>query len=212
MDIDVPQTPNPPYSSDTFVTKRKLVELSCDIEAVPDVHLRNAILLRTSPRYILFSSLPSMITAITVTPSPSSMAQFSSAHGMGMGGGMSSGTYGRKSIDSEYLISDIWLSKLKAKCREKHIREGLMKTLVVRGSVSVCDLTEDVKLLGDGPIEHGSFADIWKGEWEERSPFGLGGGAVKTVSYITHLFSCPFWSCFGCWDIFNGLGLEFVHM
>ena len=110
---------------------------------------------------------------------------------------MSSGTYGRKSIDSEYLISDIWLSKLKAKCREKHIREGLMKTLVVRGSVSVCDLTEDVKLLGDGPIEHGSFADIWKGEWEERSPFGLGGGAVKTVRYITHLFSCPFWSCFG---------------
>ena len=139
----------------------KFVELSCDIEAVPDVHLRNAILLRTSPDYILFSSLPSMITAITVTPS----------------------LYSSSTSDLEYP-SDASLSKLKTRCRQKHIREGLMKTLVVKGSVSVCDLTEEVKMIGDGPVEHGSFADIWQAEWEERGPLGLGAGTKKMVSLI----------------------------
>ena len=56
-----------------------------------------------------------------------------------------------------------------------------MKTLLVKGDVPVTDLTEDVKLYGDCAVEHGSFADIWKGEWVERVG-ALGGGTKRIVS------------------------------
>ncbi|THH00946.1 hypothetical protein EW026_g1684 [Hermanssonia centrifuga] len=75
--------------------------LCCDVESVPDVHLRNAMLLRDTPRYLLFSSLLSMTTAITV--------------------------YDPARSDAEHTD----LSALKLHCRQKHIREGLRKTLVL---------------------------------------------------------------------------------
>ncbi|THH31206.1 hypothetical protein EUX98_g2985 [Antrodiella citrinella] len=127
----------------------RTVFIECDVETVPDVHIRNGILLRTSPRYILFIDLPSLITALTVTPLSSSPSSLS-----------------------------VSLNKLKTICRDKNIREGLMKTLLVKGSVPVVDLTDEVKLYGECAVEHGSFADIWKGEWVEK---GVAGGGIKRV-------------------------------
>ncbi len=115
------------------------VVLSCDVESVPDVHLRNAMLLRDTPRYLLFSSLLSMTTAITV--------------------------YDPARSDAEHTD----LSALKLHCRQKHIREGLRKTLVVRDTVMVTDLTEEVALSGQSAVGHGSFADIWMGEWVDHA-------------------------------------------
>ncbi|KAH8094475.1 kinase-like domain-containing protein [Cristinia sonorae] len=131
----------------------RLVTIECDTESVPDVHIRNTILLLTSPRYILFSSLPSLVTAITVTPSTSLSSPLSPS-----------------------------LVRLKTTCREKHIREGLMKTLLVKGDVPVTDLTEEVKLYGDCAVEHGSFADIWKGEWVEKMGGFAGGGTKRIIA------------------------------
>ncbi|KAI0791212.1 hypothetical protein C8Q75DRAFT_805572 [Abortiporus biennis] len=168
------------------------IPIEYDIEAVPDVHLRNAILLlqntnmsgssaSSSPSstytFILFSSLPSIIQAITVTSSlttPSSPS--SSITGM--------------SSESSTLLP-LSLTTLRTKCRDKYIREGLIKTLVVGRSspspssststpsceeeergVQIVDLTDDIKVDEEGPVEYGSFADIWKGEWVEASRFG----------------------------------------
>jgi len=137
----------------TSPPSRKTIPVFCDIEQVPDVHIRNSILLRTSPQYIVFSSLPSIITAIKVTPSFSS--SFSA------------------NASSLPLPLDVSLSKLKTLCNEKHVRDGLMKNFTVKGNVSVMDLTEEVEVLGDSPEEHGSFADIWKGEWQEKVAGGM---------------------------------------
>ncbi|TCD63007.1 hypothetical protein EIP91_006099 [Steccherinum ochraceum] len=141
------------------------VTIECDTEQVPDVHIRNAILLLSSPRYILFSSLSSLITAITVS-TPASLLTTSP----------SSST--APSSSSSFTS----FNRLKSLCREKHIREGLMKTLLVRGDVPVTDLTEEVKVYGECAIEHGSFADIWKGEWVERGVMGLGKGTKRIIA------------------------------
>ncbi|KAI0077785.1 kinase-like protein [Panus rudis PR-1116 ss-1] len=152
--------------SPIFQTQADTVTISCDTESVSDVHLRNAILLRTSPRYILFSSLESIITSITVTPTTS------------VGSDGTNDTYSSTvSNDMPYL--DTSLSKLRTHCRQKHIREGLIKTLVVKGEVAVKDLTDEITLPEMYAAEHGSYSDIWKGEWCER---GLGGaGSTKRV-------------------------------
>lgn len=125
-------------------------------ESVSDVHLRNAILLRTSPRYILFSSLQSLTISITALMSDTSAAE---------------------------QPINITLSRLRTRCREKSIKEGLVKTLVLKGEVAVTDLTDDVKVDGEHPEWFGSFADIWKGEWNERGVFG--GGTKRAVSGIS---------------------------
>lgn len=130
-----------------------MVSLPYEVESVSDVHLRNAILLRTSPRYILFSSLQSLTISITALTSDTSASD---------------------------LPLDINLSRLRTRCREKSIKEGLMKTLVLKGEVAVTDLTEEVKVVGEHPEWYGSFADIWKGEWDERGVFG--GGMKRAVS------------------------------
>ncbi|CAL1715900.1 unnamed protein product [Somion occarium] len=130
------------------------ISISYEAESVADVHMRNAILLRTSPRYILFSSLPSLITSITALTSTN--ANFDS-------------------LSTDGLPLSTSLSRLRTLCRKKHIREGLMKTLVLKGDMTVTDLTDDVKVCGEYPELHGSFADIWKGEWNEKGLMGVGG-------------------------------------
>jgi len=152
----------------TSPPSRKTIPVFCDIEQVPDVHIRNSILLRTSPQYIVFSSLPSIITAIKVTPSFSS--SFSA------------------NASSLPLPLDVSLSKLKTLCNEKHVRDGLMKNFTVKGNVSVMDLTEEVEVLGDSPEEHGSFADIWKGEWQEKVAGGM--ATVKRTVALKVLRQC----------------------
>ena len=127
--------------------------LSYEVESIPDVHLRNAILLRTNPRYILFSCLQSLTVSITALTSDTSNS------GMPL---------------------NINLSRLRTRCREKSIKEGLMKTLVLKDEVTVTYLTEDVRILGDHPETYGSFADIWKGEWDEKGV--LGGRNTRVVS------------------------------
>jgi len=64
-------------------------------------------------------------------------------------------------------------SRLKQRCRQKFLQETVTKTLIVKGSLILTDLTDEVVVLGDSPVAHGSFSDVWKGTWEdpiERRP------------------------------------------
>ena len=56
-------------------------------------------------------------------------------------------------------------SRLKQRARQKAVLEKVTKTLVVKGSVLLVDLTDEVERVGDAPICGGSFADVWKGVW-----------------------------------------------
>jgi hypothetical protein len=57
------------------------------------------------------------------------------------------------------------------RCQQKATQEQVTKTLVVKGSISVTDLTDHVIRIGDSPVAHGSFSDIWKGIWTIKDPF-----------------------------------------
>lgn len=56
-------------------------------------------------------------------------------------------------------------SRLKQRCRQKFLQETVTKTLVIKGSVIITDLTDEVSRMGDSPICHGSFSDVWQGNW-----------------------------------------------
>lgn len=40
--------------------------------------------------------------------------------------------------------------------------------LLVKASIEVIDLTDDVTLSGEYAVCHGTFADVWKGVWSDR--------------------------------------------
>ena len=92
-------------------------------------------ILKTYPQYLYFQSLR------TVALSISSYEEFRS------------------------IPEHIDYSRLKQRCRQKFLQETVTKTLVVKGSVIVTDLTDEVVTLGDSAVAHGSFADVWKGVW-----------------------------------------------
>ncbi|CAL1715928.1 unnamed protein product [Somion occarium] len=131
----------PPIRQDSF-SHITLYHPTSSQSSVADIHMRNVILRRTSPRYILLSSLPSH-----VPPN----ANFDS-------------------LSTNLLPLSTSLSTFS---REEHIREGLMKALVMEWEVAVMDLTDNVKVCGDYPESTGSFADIWKGEWNEKGLMGI---------------------------------------
>ena len=54
----------------------------------------------------------------------------------------------------------------------KFLQETITKTLVVKGSVILTDLTDEV-VKGEAAVAHGRFSDVWKGIWNdpiERRP------------------------------------------
>jgi hypothetical protein len=109
--------------------------LDVGLESASDVHLRNSMILQAYPQYLYFQSLR------TVALSISSYEEFRS------------------------IPEHLDYSRLKQRCRQKFLQETVTKTLVVKGSVIVTDLTDEVVTLGDSAVAHGSFADVWKGVW-----------------------------------------------
>jgi len=109
--------------------------IDVDVESPADVHLRNASLLQRHPARLHFSSLTSVAQAI--------------AH-----------------YDSFRWVSEhLDYSRLRQRTRQKATLESVTKTLVVKGSVLVLDLTEEIEKVGNAPVCGGSFADVWKGIW-----------------------------------------------
>jgi len=92
-------------------------------------------ILQTYPQYLFFQSLR------TVALSVSSYEEFRS------------------------IPEHLDYTRLKQRCRQKFLQETVTKTLVVKGSVIITDLTDQVVIMGDSAVAHGSFADVWKGVW-----------------------------------------------
>ncbi|KAF9221082.1 kinase-like protein [Gyrodon lividus] len=109
------------------------------IESPSDVHLRNASLLQRNPAHLYFSSLTSLVQAI------SSYDEF------------------------RWISEHLDYSRLKQRARQKATIEKVTKTLVVKGSVLLVDLTDEVTRLGQDPVCHGGFSDVWKGVWTNSS-------------------------------------------
>lgn len=99
-----------------------------------DVFQRNALLLQTQPRYVIFASERSMIRSVTY--------------------------YDQR----RWLPENLDYSKLLRGCRQ----EGVTYMLLVKASIDVIDLTDDVTRVGDSAVAHGAFADVWKGLWTDR--------------------------------------------
>ncbi|KAL1685064.1 kinase-like domain-containing protein [Schizophyllum commune] len=106
-------------------------------EAQIDVHLRNAFVLHSAPRRLLFASFRSIALSV------SSYDEFR-----------------RSPAHQDY-------SRLKQRCRQKYLQLTVTKTLVIRDAIVVTDLTERVERLGSSPVAHGSFSDVWKAMWED---------------------------------------------
>lgn len=119
-----------------------VIHIECGLESVSDVHLRNTILLQSCPCHIYFSNLLSIAKTINLYE------------------------IGSRGADQH---SDY--SRLMHRCQQKATQEQVTKTLVVKGCVSVTDLTDHVVRIGDSPVAHGSFSDVWKGIWTIEEPF-----------------------------------------
>jgi hypothetical protein len=113
------------------------VRLDVGFESASDVHLRNAMILQTYPHYLYFSSLR------TVSLSISSYDEF------------------------RWIQEHQDYSRLKQRCRQKFMQETVTKTLVLRPSVVLTDLTDQIKMVGNEAIAFGSFSDVWKGKWND---------------------------------------------
>ena len=110
------------------------------IEKEEDVDMRNSVILQSDPQTLYFSSLPSMALSITVLERIGE---------------------GNETDASPYL-------PLRIRCRQKDLKESVTKTLVLKGSIAITDLTDEVYMVGDAPIAFGGFADVWRGMW--RNP------------------------------------------
>ncbi|KAF9005051.1 kinase-like domain-containing protein [Cyathus striatus] len=118
-------------------TSRSVIWIDLGLESASDVHLRNAMVLQTYPNNLYFASLR------TVALSVSSYDEF------------------------RWIQEHQDFSRMKMRCRQKFLQETVTKTLVVKGEVVLTDLTEEIVKLGDEPISHGSFSDVWKAVWND---------------------------------------------
>jgi len=134
------------------------VRIDVGNESALDVHLRNAMILQTYPNYLYFSSLR------TVSLSISSYDEF------------------------RWIQEHQDYSRLKQRCRQKFLQETVTKTLVLRPSVVLTDLTDQVKMVGNSAVAHGSFSDVWKGKWndpvERRTRF-VGFPCFELLTLVT---------------------------
>ncbi|KAF8729977.1 hypothetical protein AX14_005878 [Amanita brunnescens Koide BX004] len=118
--------------------REEIVTISGGIESAIDVHLRNAMILNAYPERLYFNSL----RAITLTLSSYDEFRWIQEH-------------------QDY-------SRLKQRCRQKFLQQGVTKTLVVKGTFALLDMTDEIKLIGDSPVGYGSFSDVWKGLWKDQ--------------------------------------------
>jgi len=109
-------------------------------EKEEDVDMRNTITFQSHPQTLYFSSLPSMALSIT---------------------SLERNREGTDTAASEYL-------SLRIRCRQKDLKESVTKTLILKGTIAITDLTDEVHLAGESPIAFGGFADVWRGVW--RNP------------------------------------------
>lgn len=76
--------------------------------------------------------------------------------------------------ERRWLPENLDFSKLLHGC----LGESVAHTLLVKASIEVIDLTDDVTRIGDFAVCHGGFADVWKGLWTDRQS----GGQPKLVA------------------------------
>lgn len=107
------------------------------VESPVDVHLRNSMILQTYPRYLYFSALRPISLSI------SSYDEF------------------------RWIQEHQDYSRLKQRCRQKFLQETVTKTLVVKGSLVLTDLTDEVMRVGTSAVGYGGFSDVWKGVWND---------------------------------------------
>ncbi|KAK2464977.1 hypothetical protein APHAL10511_003053 [Amanita phalloides] len=124
--------------NDADVQDEPVVTISVGIESAIDVHLRNAMILNTYPERLYFHSL----CATTLTLSSYDEFRWIQEH-------------------QDY-------SRLKQRCRQKFLQQCVTKTLVVKGTLALLDLTDEVQLIGDSAVGFGSFSDVWKGLWRDQ--------------------------------------------
>ena len=115
------------------------------IESRSDVHLRNASLLQCNPTHLYFSSLTSLVQAL---------ANYD---------------------ECRWIPEHVDYARLKQRARQKATLEQVTKTLLVKGNVLLVDLTDEVCKVGQDPVCHGGFSDVWKGIWTNAM------GQSKTV-------------------------------
>lgn len=105
------------------------------IESRSDVHLRNASLLQRNPTHLYFSSLTSLVQALS------------------------------NYDECRWIPEHVDYARLKQRARHKATLEKVTKTLLVKGDVLLVDLTDEVSKVGRDPVCHGGFSDVWKGIW-----------------------------------------------
>ncbi|KZP22879.1 kinase-like protein [Athelia psychrophila] len=132
---------SPAAASPEFQSDFDRVKIECGLESVSDIHLRNTILLQGCPQYIYFSNLLSVAQTIRLYE-----------------------------LGSRHAESHTDYSRLMHRAQQKATQEQVTKTLLVKGCL-MSDLTDQVVRLGQAPVAHGSFSDIWKGTWTVRDPF-----------------------------------------
>jgi len=111
-------------------------------EKEEDVDMRNAITFQSYPQTFYFSSLSSMALSIT---------------------SFERNREGTDTAASQFL-------SLRIRCRQKDLKESVTKTLILRGTIAITDLTDEVRMVGDSPIAFGGFADVWRGVWKSLDP------------------------------------------
>jgi len=104
--------------------------------------MRNAIIFQSHPQTLYFSSLSSMALSITALERNREEGDTTA---------------------SQYL-------SLRIRCRQKDLKESVTKTLILKGTIAITDLTEEVRMVGDSPIAFGGFADVWRGVWKSLDP------------------------------------------
>lgn len=130
------------------------VQVPVGVEFPVDVHLRNSMILQTYPRHLYFSALRPISLSI------SSYDEF------------------------RWIQEHQDYSRLKQRCRQKFLQETVTKTLVVKGSLVLTDLTDEVIRVGTSAVGFGGFSDVWKGVWNdpvEKRPRNV---AIKVLRQI----------------------------
>ena len=111
-------------------------------EKEEDVDMRNTITFQSYPQALYFSSLSSMALSITA---------------------FEQNREGTDTAASQFL-------SLRIRCRQKDLKESVTKTLIIKGTIAITDLTDEVRMVGDSPIAFGGFADVWRGVWRSLDP------------------------------------------
>ena len=134
-------------------TDSPFARVDVGVESAIDVHLRNLMILQTYPQHLYFCSLRPLSLSI------SSYDEF------------------------RWIQEHQDYSRLKQRCRQKFLQETVTKTLVIKSSVILTDLTDEVVQIGSSAVSHGAFSDVWKAVWNDpiekrprsvgRAPIGL---------------------------------------